>query len=339
MGRRSLVSLAALAAVVAIALLAQAPVAGQTAGKTWTPPRTADGKPDLQGIWTDNTLTPFERPKSLGSKEFYTEQELADLTKRVHEADQGERIEGAELGAANPQAVRYDLELYGFDRNKLRYTSTRTSLIVGPEGVVPPMLPQARARNAERAAKIKGHEFDSYEQRSLSEQCLYMGQEAIPMTPAANEGNLLQIVQGPGYVTLLHEIDHNTRVIPTDGRPHLPSNIRQWKGDSVGHWEGNTLVVETTNFIVPGTNFNGGTAALRLIERFTLVGPNTLRYEYTLNDPATWTKPWTAETVFPKIEPPLYEFACHEQNYGLMNVVKGAQAREVEEAAKKSSPK
>lgn len=245
MGRRSLASVVALAVVV-IALLAQAPAAGQTKG--WTPPRTADGKPDLQGIWSDNTLTPFERPKGLGAKEFYTDQELADLTKRVREGQQGEQIEGAELGAANPQAVRYDLELYGFDRTKLRYTSKRTSLVVGPDGVVPPMLPQARERNAARAAALKGHEFDGPEQRTLSERCILLNQIRIPMTPAANEGNLLQIVQGPGYVTLLHEIDHSTRVIPTDGRPHVPQNIRQWQGDSVGHWEGNTLVVDTTNF-------------------------------------------------------------------------------------------
>ncbi len=335
MGRRSFASLAALAAVVVIALLAQMPVAGQTtAGKAWTPPRTADGKPDLQGIWTDNTLTPFERPKNLGTKEFYTEQELTDLTKRVHEADQGERVEGAELGAANPQAVRYDLELYGFDRNKLRYTSNRTSLIVGPEGTVPPMLPQARARIAERAAKLKGHEFDSYEQRSLSEQCLLMGQETIPMTPAANEGNLLQIVQGAGYVTLLHEIDHSTRVIPTDGRAHLPQNIRQWQGDSVGHWEGNTLVVDTTNF-TSLTAYRGSSENLHLIERFTRAADDTMTYRFTVEDPTTWATSWTAEIPWKKTKGPVYEYACHEGNTMISTILRGARVADEKAAQQK----
>jgi hypothetical protein len=341
MGRRSLASFAALAVVV-VALFAQVPAAGQTAGsaakaspaaKAWTPPRTADGKPDLQGIWTDNTLTPFERPKSLGSKEFYTDQEIADLTKRIHDARPGERIEGAELGAANPQEIRYDLEIYGFDRNKLRFQSKRTSLIVGQEGVIPPMLPQARQRNADRVAKNKGHEFDGAENRPLSERCIMMGQEQIPMVPAANEGNLLQIVQGPGYVTLLHEIDHSTRVIPTDGRPHVPPNIRLWQGDSVGHWEGNTLVVDTTNF-TNLTAFRGSSENLHLVERFTRAADDTLMYQFTVEDPTTWAKPWTAEVPWAKTKGPVYEYACHEGNTMIATILHGARVAE-EDAAKK----
>src|SRR5499427_1715181 len=293
MSHRSLVLTAALAAIL-VALFVQVTAAGQTAtatSKTWTAPRTSDGKPDLQGVWTDNTLTPLERPKKFGAKEFYTDQEFAELTRR---AQQGEKLEEADLGAAAPQAVRYDLEVYGFDRTKLRFANTkRTSLIVGPEGVVPPMLPQARERNAERAAKDKGHEFDSYENRPLSERCVLMNQERIPMIPGANEGNLLQIVQGPGYVTLLHEIDHSTRVIPTDGRPHAPQSMRLWQGDSVGHWEGNALVVDTTNF-TNLTAYRGSGEKLHLIERFTRASDDTMIYQFTVEDSTTWAKPWTA---------------------------------------------
>jgi hypothetical protein len=336
MGRRSLASFAALAVVV-IALVAQAPAAGQTAGSTakasppgakaWTAPRTADGKPDLQGIWVDNTLTPFERPKGLGSKEFYTDQELADLTKRVREARPGERIEGAELGAANPQEVRYDLEVYGFDRTKLRYTSKRTSLVVGPEGVVPPMLPQARERNAAAAAKNKGHEFDGPENRSLSERCILLNQIRIPMTPAANEGNLLQIVQGPGYVALLHEIDHSTRVIPTDGRPHVPQNIRLWQGDSVGHWEGDTLVVDTSNF-TNLSNYRGSSENLHLVERFSRTADDTMTYQFTVEDSTTWAKPWGAEIPWTKTKGPVYEWACNEGNTMIATILRGARVEE-----------
>jgi hypothetical protein len=335
MGRGSLASFAALAVVI-IALLAQAPAAGQTAGsaakaspgaKAWTPPRTADGKPDLQGIWTDNTLTPFERPKGLGSKEFYTDQELAELTRRVREGRQGEQVEGAELGAANPQAIRYDLEVYGFDRTKLRYTSKRTSLVIGPEGVVPPMLPQARERNAAAAAKNKGHEFDGPENRSLSERCILLNQIRIPMTPAANEGNLLQIVQGPGYVTLLHEIDHSTRVIPTDGRPHVPQNIRLWQGDSVGHWEGDTLVVDTTNF-TNLSNYRGSSENLQLVERFSRTADDTMTYQFTVEDSTTWAKPWSAEIPWTRTKGPVYEWACNEGNTMIATILRGARVEE-----------
>jgi hypothetical protein len=346
MSRRSLVSTAALAAsvtaAISVALLAQAPAAGQppssppkatTAGRAWTPPRTSDGKPDLQGIWTDNTLTPFERPKKLGPKEFYTNEEFADLTRRVR---QGEVVEEADLGAAAPQAVRYDLEVFGFDRTKLRFAPTkRTSLIVGPDGVVPPMLPQARARNAERAAKSRAHEFDSHENRPLSERCLLMNQERIPMIPGANEGNLLQIVQGPGYVTLLHEIDHSTRVIPTDRRPHVPQNIRQWQGDSVGHWEGNMLVVDTTNF-TNLTAYRGSSEELHLVERFTRTADDAMIYQFTVEDPATWARPWTAEVPWTKTKGPVYEYACHEGNTMISTILRGARVAEEETAQKKA---
>src|SRR5438105_2774312 len=328
MSHRSLASTGALA-VISVALLMPSPAGAQTpAARAWTVPHTSDGKPDLQGIWTNYTLTPLERPKGLGSKEFYTDQEIAALTKRARAGEVGEE---ADPGFTRPQAVRYDLELYGFDPSTLRYSSKRTSLIVGSEGVVPPMLPAAKERNAERASKDKGHEFDSYANRPLSERCL-VGQERIPMTPGANEGNLLQIVQGPGYVALLHEIDHSTRVIPTDGRPHVPQNIRLLQGDSVGHWEGNTLVIDTTNF----TNlsaYRGSSEKLHLIERFTRAADDRMTYQFTVEDPATWAKPWTAEIPWTKTQGPVYEWACHEGNTMIATILHGARVEE--EAAQK----
>jgi hypothetical protein len=330
----SLVSIGALAAVTCVVLFAQAPAPAAkvaTTGKAWTPPHTPDGKPDLQGIWADGTLTPLERKKGLGAKEFYTDEEFAKLSARVRQGDVGEE---AELGAAAPQALRFDLELYGFDITKTRFASTkRTSLIVGPEGVVPPMLPEARKRNADRVAKNKGHEFDSYENRPLSERCILMNQERIPMIPGSNDNNLLQIVQGPGYVTLLHEIDHSTRVIPTDGRPHAPQNIRLYQGDSVGHWEGNTLVVDTTNF-TNMTAFRGSSEKLHLVERFTRAAPDTLIYQFTVEDPTTWDKPWTAEVPWTATQGPVYEWACHEGNTMISTILNGARVSEREAAQK-----
>jgi len=194
-------------------------------------------------------------------------------------------------------------------------------------------LPQARERNAERAAQNKGHEFDSYENRPLSERCILMNQERIPMVPGANEGNLLQIVQGPGYVTLLHETDHSTRVIPTDGRPHVPQNIRLYQGDSVGHWEGDTLVVDTTNF-TNLTAFRGSSEKLHLVERFRRAADDTMIYQFTVEDPATWAKSWTAEVPWTKTKGPVYEWACHEGNTMINTILRGARVAD-EEAAKK----
>jgi hypothetical protein len=324
---RSFVSAAALAAVAVLPLLAQS-----TQGQAWTPPRTPDGKPDLQGIWNNATLTPLERPKGLGAKEFYTDEEFAELARRIR---QGDVPEGADLGAANEQPLRYDLSLYGFDLTKATFGShKRTSLIVGPEGVVPPVLPAAVKRNAERAAKNKGHEFDSHENRPLQERCILMGQERLPMIPGVNDNNLLQIVQGPGWVAMLHEINHHTRVIPTDGRPHIPKNIRQWQGDSVGRWEGDTLVVDTTNF-TDLTNFRGSSGEnLHLVERFTRVSDETIIYEFTVEDPTTWARPWTAQIPMTKTQGPVYEWACHEGNTMISTILNGARVAEAEEAQK-----
>jgi len=261
----------------------------------------------------------------------YTDQEYAEFAKRASEGILGEE---ADIGAAAPQALRYDLDLYGFDIKKAKFASNkRTSLIVGPEGRVPPMLAEAKERNAARAAKIKGHEFDSYETRPLSERCILMNQERIPMIPGANDANLLEIVQGPGYVALLHEIDHSTRVIPTDGRPHIPQNIREWQGDSVGHWEGNTLVVDTTNF-TGLTAFRGSGEKLHLIERFTRTGDGELTYRFTVEDPTTWDKPWTAEVLMRNEKGPVYEWACHEGNSMISTILRGARVADAETAKK-----
>ena len=343
--RRFLGSATASAAIIAVLLITQPPAAGQTASpaskvaakttsaaKPWTQSHTPDGKPDLQGIWNTATVTPLERPKGLGAKEFYTDEEFAKLSQHIRQGEVGEE---AELGAARENDLRYDISLYGgFDITKARFASNkRTSLIVGPEGVIPPMLPEAKQRNAERVARNKGHEFDSYENRPLSERCILMAQEMIPMLPAAGEGNLLQIVQGPGYVAFLHEIDHSTRVIPTDGRAHIPQNIRQWQGDSVGHWEGDTLVVDTTNFTARSA-FKGSGEKLHLIERFTRNADDQIMYQFTAEDPTTWAKPWSAEIPMTKTDGPVYEWACHEGNTMISTILRGARVTE-EEAAKK----
>lgn len=338
----------ALTVMIAVLVITPSPAAGQATSPGSKPapvktisaaqpramPRTPDGKPDLQGIWNNSTVTPLERPKGLGAKEFYTEEEFAKLSQRIRQGEVGEE---AELGAARENELRYDISLYGgFDITKARFASNRrTSLIVGPEGRIPPMLPEAKQRNAERVARNKGHEFDSYENRPLSERCILMAQEMIPMLPAAGEGNLLQIVQGPGYVTLLHEIDHSTRVIPTDGRAHIPQNIRQWQGDSVGHWEGDTLVVDTTNFTARSA-FKGSGEKLHLVERFTRTAEDQITYQFTADDPTTWAKPWTAEIPMTKTDGPVYEWACHEGNTMISTILRGARVTD-EEAANKEA--
>ena len=327
-------------AAIAALVFSMIPAAAQTApaAKTaaakpnWTPPRTPDGKPDLQGVWTNNSVTPLQRPKELGAKEFYTEAELAEIQQRQRERlalddEEGEppaNHSGVE-GAA-PETVHYDHAQFGLDWLQTRVAwNLRTSLIVGPEGTIPPLTPEARQRRAARAAAAKGHEFDGPENRPLEARCLTRANVGPPLLPTRYNSNL-QIVQGPGYVAIETEEIHDVRLIPTDGRPHLAKNVRQWLGDSVGHWEGNTLVVDTTNF-TDLTPFPGA-QNLHVVERLTRVDNETLLYQFTVEDPGMWTRPWSGEVPIKKIQGQLYEYACHEANYGLENTLRGARVAE-----------
>src|SRR5271168_1196804 len=224
---------------------------------------------------------------------------------------------------------------YGLDLSQVKVASTlRTSLIVGPEGRVPPLTPEAQKRNAERSARNRGHQFDGAENRPLQERCLIYSTEGPPMLPSAYNSNL-QIVQDAGHVAILQEMIHSARIVPTDGSPHLPSSVRQWMGDSRGHWEGQTLVVDTTNF-TGKTAFRGSSENLHLTERFTRADADTILYEFTADDPSTWVRPWTAQLLLSKIEGPIFEYACHEGNLGMANTLNAARLAE-EAAAKKAS--
>jgi hypothetical protein len=309
-----------------------------TTHKAWTPPRTADGQPDLQGVWTNNTVTPLERPKQLAAKEFYTEAELQAIVNQDRE--RLEKIESEGQPPANHSGVEgaaaddvhYDFSQFGLDRGQSKLAwNRRTSIIVGPEGRIPPLTPEARARIAERRAKAKGHEFDGPENFSLGARCLARP-NVVPLLPTAYNSNL-QIVQGAGYVAIETEEIHDVRMIPTDGRPHIPKNIRQWYGDSVGHWEGNTLVIDTTNF----TDLSPfpGAQNLHMTERLTRADEDTILYQFTVEDPGMWTKPWSGELPITKIDGQIYEYACHEANYPLANTLRGARVAEAD-AAKKS---
>jgi hypothetical protein len=298
--------------------------------KTWTVPRMPDGQPDLQGIWNSSILTPFERPKEV-TGEFFSQQEAQEFIKAELNRVDGDRRDGggdADVGRAYNEFWR--------DRGKLT-PDMRTSMIISPaDGRVPPLTPQAQKIVAARRAANRGHEFDGPENRSLAERCIQVRNAGPPIIPTNYNSNY-QIVQSPGYVALLSEQIHDVRVIPTNGRPHVPSNMRLISGDSVGHWEGNTLVVETTNF-TDRTAFQDSGEHMKLIERFTRTGPDTLIYEFTVDDPESFTASWTARYPLTKTNELIYEYACHEGNYGLEGSLSGARAGERAAAGSASRP-
>jgi hypothetical protein len=322
-----LVSLLLLVVLLAPALVvAQAPAAAATSentAKPWKVPRTPDGQPDLQGFWTNTTYVTLERPKGV-TKEFYTKEEVAENIKRAAAVEE----EQTEPGTVAD--VHYDFTQFGLDRSQGPLAlNLRTSLIVDPpDGRIPPMTAEGLKRTAERAEARKraGGPLDAAQNQPLSVRCIIMDRIGPPMLAGAYNNNY-QIVQVPGYVMILVEMIHDVRIIPLDGRPQLPSTVRQWTGSYRGRWEGDTLVVESTNF--NGKNpFQGSSENLHLIERFTRVDENTIRYQFTVDDRSTWTRPWSAEVPWAKTIGPLFEHACHEGNYGLPNILAGARAEE-----------
>jgi hypothetical protein len=284
--------------------------------KGWTLSRTPDGQPDLQGIWSFATITPLERPDTYAGREFLTESEIAA-------ANQEAATRGDRRGATADADVAAAYNAFWWDRGK---STGRTSLIVDPpDGKVPPLTPEARQREAALAAVRRGRgPADSWEDRNLAERCIQY--RPLPRLPTGYNNNY-QIFQTPGYVVLVIEMIHDHRIIPLDGRPHLGPGVRLLNGDSRGRWEGDTLVVETTNF----TNrapFQGARENLHLVERFRRVGPDTIDYQFTVTDPTTWTGSWTGVLPLRRIDGPIYEYACHEGNLGMEGILAGARAEE-----------
>ena len=282
----------------------------------WTPPLTPWGDPDIQGQWNNQTATPLERPASgpLAGREQISEEEAETFEQTERESfDQAPR-------AGDPGTYN----AFWRDEGK---ALTRTSLITDPpDGRVPPLTSEAETRlAAERAERSKRGPADSYTDLSLWTRCISRGWNGIGSWYSSN----YQIFQSPGYVVVYQELIHEPRIIPLDGRPHLPQGVGQWLGDSRGRWEGQTLVVETTNFD-PRTNFRGSRDTLRLVERYTLRDTNNLDYEFTIDDPKTFTMPWTASRPMRRQTDGIsvFEYACHEGNYAMTGILKGARMEE-----------
>src|SRR5262245_51988023 len=306
-------------------------IAAQSKPRAWTPPKTADGQPDLQGTWTNATITPFERPASLKDKPYLTKAE-ADAIERSA-ADR--RTEDGAPRAGDVGSYNQ----FWFDSGERVVSTRRSSLVIDPPDGRVPLRPEAE--NARDYASA--HQGDSYEFMSVWDRCITRG---VPggMFPAGYN-NAYQIVQTPGYVTIHYDMIHEARIIPIDGRPHLPSTVRSWNGDPRGHWEGNTLVAETTNFNSKGwiaTSAATGrikgipqTESLHLVERFTPVDANTIEYVAVVEDPAMYTRTWTVSMSLernPNYR--LYEYACHEGNRAVEGVLRGARAEERQKTVK-----
>jgi hypothetical protein len=333
----------------AVSILAQAPQGGaQTAGSGYKVPRTPDGHPDLQGVWANNSVTPMTRPSQWKDKPSLTDAEVGELKALVakYVSDGGDAVFQNFVQIALDMKEKGKYSQTSYDPTTGNYNQfwmaerdwdNRTSLVIDPaDGQIPPLTPEAQTRRAGRgrgrAVVVEGSESgprgraDGPEDRPLSERCISYGS---PRT-GAGYNSYFQIVQSPETVVILQELIHDARIVPIGNKPHLPSNVKQLHGDSRGRWEGDSLVVETTNYL---NGFQGSGPNVKLTERYTRVSPDYINWELTLNDSTTWTKPWTFMIRLKKADAQLYEYACHEANYSMVGILAGARNEEAKAAA------
>ena len=323
--------------------------AASLAPKGWTLPRTADGQPDLQGYYTNASLTPLTRPDVLKDQLFYTPEQAA-AAERTNDSScvYNCRNQDIRTGGADTDLARAYNDAF-YDRGSKLAPTMQTSIVVDPpDGRIPPFTPAVLKQIAQERADLKekcadptrvcppGYDgktpslADKPTDFSLMSRCVKQQTSGPPMLPAIYDSNY-HIVQSANYVMIQVEGGRDVRIIPTDGSPHVPESIRLWLGDSRGHWEGNTLVVDTANFNAEGGVQRSG-KNLHVVERFTKVAPNVLLYEFTLEDPTTFTHPWTGIIPMTAIKGPIYEYACNEGNYGLADILRGARLEEKKRA-------
>ena len=300
--------------------------AARTTAASAAIPRTAEGKPDMQGYWTNQTFTPLERPAQFKDKEFFTAEEAAAWAKRgidnIVDQPAFEEI-------TRDADIHYDDAIWmleGYPKGAL----LRTSIVTDPaDGRIPPLTAEGQKRAQDRAAARKASgigPFDSAQARSMSERCIYWAHEGPPLLPTGYNSNL-QIVQAPSNFVIIPEMMPVARVVPLDPRPKLNAAIKAYRGDWRGRWEGDTMVIETTNYS-ENTAWRGSSTNLKVTERLTMIDRDRIRYQFTVEDPSTWTRPWSGEYEMTRIDGPLFEYACHEGNYGIVNILSGARRAE-----------
>ena len=339
MGSRFRILLSVVVVLVATGLLVPASVAGQSADDGWTLPRTPDGHPDLGGVWANNSATPLERPEAWAGKERLTDEELAALLVASDDAvGDGDALFGDQLvlaAIAGIEATSYDPTPGNYNQFWIaeRDFDNRTSLVIDPpDGRIPDLTPEAQERRRHGVARRDEHPADTYTDRPLQERCVSYG---VPRL-GAGYNSYYQVFQSADHVVFLNEMIHDARVIPIDGQPHLADRVRQLHGDSRGHWDGDTLVIETTNYSSQA-RFRGASDNLHMVERLTRVGPRTLDYEVTITDPTTWTRPWTVMIPLMGSDDAIFEYACHEGNIGMEGILAGHRAEERETTAESGS--